>query len=622
MKRIFSILFALVLAVSLMLVPAASVGASPGPGIVGLWHFDEGSGQMAADATGVNDGQLGSTPDVDINDPTWVSPGKFGNALSFDGSNDYVLVADDDTLDITTAITIEAWINPTMLGGWKYIVSKRSGTVANYGFRLWGQKVEFYYRGSTGWQVWQSTSNVVSTGSWQHVAVAFTFGSGSPACYVNGAPVVGSWTWGDGTESATANTLPLRIGALHPGNPLSFDGEIDGVGIWDEARTASQIQQSYAALHVDDDGAEWPGAYPTITEALAVAGSGDTIIVHQGTYPETLVVDKQLTLQGAGSASTIIDASGASADYGILLTAGGTSASQRLTIKGFTIKNSPSHGIKAYKSGGLNLDYVTFEDLVLTLNGVRGMEIHNDVAVSDMEIKSCEFVRNVAQGLRTASNVIVDGMTITDSKFNRNSYGVYLQGTINGVTILRSEFNNSVGGYGGYMTETGPLTNLVIEDSEFNNNVVGLMVWNVQDNAGITIRRASFQDNNKWGALIWGNTLTDVLIEDSTVLNNDGLSAGYYGMDFYTYNDVMTNVAVHFTDITGHTMGGGVKNRNTVDTAIVDATNNWWGSPTGPSRQLPNGKWVGKGDKVSANVAFVPWLPHPTEFWHHLPRGR
>jgi hypothetical protein len=167
-----------------------------------------------------------------------------------------------------------------------------------------------------------------------------------------------------------------------------------------------------------------------------------------------------------------------------------------------TIKNSLSHGIKAYKGGGLNLSHVTFEDLVLTLNSVRGMEIHNDVSVYDMEITNCEFVSNGHQGLRTASNMIVDGMVITDSKFNGNSYGIYLQGTIDGVTILRSEFNNSNGGYGGYMTETGPLTNLVIENSEFNNNVVGLEVWNVEDNANITITGTSFQNNGAWGVLI------------------------------------------------------------------------------------------------------------------------
>jgi hypothetical protein len=153
---------------------------------------------------------------------------------------------------------------------------------------------------------------------------------------------------------------------------------------------------------------------------------------------------------------------------------------------------------------------------------------------------------------------------------------------------------------------------MLIEDSEFNNNVVGLMVWNVRDNEGITIRTTSFQNNDKWGVLIWGDTLTDVLIENSIVANNDGLGLGYYGIDFNTYSEAMTNVEVHYTSITGHTVGGGLKNRNSVDTAIVDAEKNWWGDATGASHSSnPHGTGQG-GDSVTDYVDFIPWYATST----------
>jgi len=42
------------------------------PGLIGYWDFDEGEGQIVYDLSGNgNDGQLGSTPDVDESDPAW-----------------------------------------------------------------------------------------------------------------------------------------------------------------------------------------------------------------------------------------------------------------------------------------------------------------------------------------------------------------------------------------------------------------------------------------------------------------------------------------------------------------------------------------------------------------------
>jgi hypothetical protein len=50
---------------------------------IGMWLFDEGSGNVAKDSSeSKNDGTL-------MNDPKWVD-GKFGKALSFDGVDDYV----------------------------------------------------------------------------------------------------------------------------------------------------------------------------------------------------------------------------------------------------------------------------------------------------------------------------------------------------------------------------------------------------------------------------------------------------------------------------------------------------------------------------------------------------
>ena len=58
--------------------------------VVGMWLFDEGKGDTAADSSeNGNDGKL-------ENSPKWIKNGKFGSALEFDGneSKGHVVVGD------------------------------------------------------------------------------------------------------------------------------------------------------------------------------------------------------------------------------------------------------------------------------------------------------------------------------------------------------------------------------------------------------------------------------------------------------------------------------------------------------------------------------------------------
>ena len=79
-----------------------------GTGTVGLWHFNDQSGQTANDeSSNNNDGQLGSTAGSDADDPSWVSTGRFGYALDFDGTDD--LVGAGTTNFPSSTGSVEAW---------------------------------------------------------------------------------------------------------------------------------------------------------------------------------------------------------------------------------------------------------------------------------------------------------------------------------------------------------------------------------------------------------------------------------------------------------------------------------------------------------------------------------
>ena len=96
------------------------------------------------------------------------------------------------------------------------------------------------------------------------------------------------------------------------------------------------------AIVVAQDGS---GTHETITEAVAAASEGDTVLVRPGTYTESIAIDKDITVRGDGDRSAIVlefsadgpthvwaETSGLFA-YGILLDDSGAHV-ENLTVRG------------------------------------------------------------------------------------------------------------------------------------------------------------------------------------------------------------------------------------------------------------------------------------------------
>jgi hypothetical protein len=202
------------------------------PATAALWHFNENGGTAAADETANgNDGAL--------NGPTWTA-GRFGSALSFDGTNDYVLVGDAASLDIAGEITLEAWIKPNALTLNQAIVTKRDGgALCNYQMYIKDNTkgLSFYAGGSSEYHSYL----VPVIGQWNYIAVVR---SGSILTfYVNGASVQMA-----GPASLTTNDQPVQIGSRSLGTvPEAFNGTIDEVRITNRALTPSEIASDYSA---------------------------------------------------------------------------------------------------------------------------------------------------------------------------------------------------------------------------------------------------------------------------------------------------------------------------------------------------------------------------------------
>src|SRR4030043_2328796 len=82
----------------IVLLTLPSVGNAGDPNLVSHWRFDEGSGVIAYDSVGGNNGTIYGAK--------WTSNGKFGGALVFYGYNDYVNIGN---LGITGDWTVTFW---------------------------------------------------------------------------------------------------------------------------------------------------------------------------------------------------------------------------------------------------------------------------------------------------------------------------------------------------------------------------------------------------------------------------------------------------------------------------------------------------------------------------------
>jgi hypothetical protein len=209
---------------------AAQVDAG---GLVAAYGFDDGSGSVAADSSGHgNDGTTAAT--------TWVSGGKFGGALSFNGTSSWVTVPDAPTLDLTRSFTLEAWVKPTALGAaaWRTVVLKEQPGELAYALYA-------HAAGPPQAIVFTDTEHPavapakLALNAWSHLAA--TYDGANLALYVNGAQVASVPAPG----AVAASQLPLRIG----GNSIWsewFKGLIDEVKVYNRTLPVDEIQADMA----------------------------------------------------------------------------------------------------------------------------------------------------------------------------------------------------------------------------------------------------------------------------------------------------------------------------------------------------------------------------------------
>ena len=573
--------------------------------LVALWHFDENSGTIAYDSTDNNN-------DGTISGASWVD-GKLGKALSFDG-NDYVMVLDSDSLE-PDRITVEAWVKSSGTPGtYKYIVSKylptKPGSYSSYGlYTASSGGLRFYIGLSSIGVLSPDAGQGIWDGNWHHVAG--TYDGSAVKLYIDGNPVAGAGsTTSDINYEGTGN---LFIGSYTTAS-YCFSGTIDEVRIWDGALTENEIFYSYnnEILHVDDDWFQWPGAYRTINEALAVADDGDTIIVEAGTYNENVTINKSVILQGG--TGVLLQGSGSGNGFLIqaanitisgfeitnfaigIRTYGGPSNFGNLTISNVNINNNTQNGVLiVYDTFGT----VTIEDCQINSNSQNGIGISNDAVITELTIENSTISSNGNHGFYLASSdTVVKKFTSTNVTFANNHWeGFYvINATLENASIQGGLIGDNELGV---LLRSSTVSDFTMSGVTVRNNKKGAGVRAESGTVdGFTIENCKF-DNNIWEHVDLGYqtnslTISKVNITGNTFTPGDWCSIYVNSTAVFGDNDI----EIHLNDFVSGQWG--VNSSNSVS---VDATCNWWGDDSGPRGEGP-----GTGDAVSANVDYNPWL--------------
>ena len=199
------------------------------------WYRGENN---ANDSKGTNNGTLQNGVSF--------TAGKVGQAFNFTNENQRVEIPDNDSLDLTTAVTLEAWVAPSQIGNPNNGTTiMHKGDISSFG----NQPYSLHYNreGTAVFRVGNSSTFSVSTGSTTVLPlntfthIVGTYDGTTSKIYINGV-LEGSSA--ENIGAMVTNNLPLRIGN---NGAAGFVGKIDEPTIYSRALSSSEVQAIFSA---------------------------------------------------------------------------------------------------------------------------------------------------------------------------------------------------------------------------------------------------------------------------------------------------------------------------------------------------------------------------------------
>lgn len=286
----------------------------------------------------------------------------------------------------------------------------------------------------------------------------------------------------------------------------------------------------------------------TVAAAVAAAAAADTIDIAAGTFNvASVAVDKNLTIEGAGTASTFLNVTAA---IGLRIRA------NDITLRNLTIQNAPGDGIRldAATVDGLSVESVNF-----TGNTSDAIQIGDAAGTyTNTSVDNCVFTNNTGSGIRTVSTSNVVGLTVTNSTFSGGGLGIYQandggSSKLSGLTVDACLFQNTTGTAAIYAEE---LRDAVIEDSTFTGNARGILIFKFYATSGVGVSNVKIQRNqftNSTSASVQVQIHNTALesgleIDDNDFSQNVGLRSANLGLIHVNLADTLSHAQVSVTD--------------------------------------------------------------------------